>query len=105
MVYCRRYGLSIKVMETTLVIIYLIFAFGFGFIVAPRICARIAEERGLDYTKWYINMVIFNMFAVIYLGLLVPAQTPKQNKKLFFVFLIYQAIFVGAFLIDTFLSF
>lgn len=92
-------------METILVIIYLIFVFAFGFVVAPRICASIAEERGLDYTKWYFNSIIFNMFAVIYLGFLVPGQTPKQNRKLFLVFLIYQAIFAGAFLIDTFSNF
>jgi hypothetical protein len=92
-------------MTTILVIAYLVFAFVFGFIAAPRICASIAADRGLNYTKWYFNTIIFNMFAVIYLGLLVPGHKPEQKRRLFFIFLIYQVIFAGAFLIDTFSDF
>jgi heme O synthase-like polyprenyltransferase len=91
---------------TIIVAFYIIFATVFSLVIAPKICANIAFEKGMDYKKWFFNAIVFNLLAVIYLALFILKNEDREYKRtLFLISLGYIGIFVGAYLIDTYTDF
>jgi len=92
-------------MITIAVIVFVVGSVIFGLIIAPKIAARIASDRGLDSKKWFFYSIVFNLFAFFWLFTLLKSEQHAEKRALFTLILVYIGIFAGVYLIDKYTAF
>lgn len=56
-------------------------AFIYHFRTVPGLCAEIAQRKGLDERKWYLNGLVFGGIALLYLrSSLLPTDTDLKKR-------------------------
>jgi len=85
-----------------LVVLPLFFVWHMWFV--PKVGASIAADHGDDYKKWHINIILFGIFAVIYIVLGIDRLTDEEKRAfkiiLFGSLFSYVCFFGTCFMLD-----